>query len=163
MAAVPQIVPVIYLFLLCFAAVSDFRKLRIPNWISLALIALFAFDMLLAGHDRAALHHLGVAVAAFAVGLVLYIFGWWAAGDVKLMAAVALWAGPPKALELVLLTGVLGGFLAIGILMARRAIKFYGLDMTAAKAMVPNWVKLGLCPYGVAIAAAGIAVQPFQS
>jgi prepilin peptidase CpaA len=154
------VVALTYAFLLCFAVVSDFRKLRIPNWISLALVALFCADMLWASNERLFLHHLGIAAAVFAGGLALYVFGWWAAGDVKLMTAIALWAGPPKIVDLLIGTGLLGGLMAVGILVLRKVVRLYGLDLTKAGAALPGWVKLGLIPYGVAIAIAGLIVRP---
>ena len=39
------------------------------------------------------LSHVGAALSVLAAGVLLFLRGWLGAGDVKLMAAVALWTG----------------------------------------------------------------------
>jgi Flp pilus assembly protein protease CpaA len=54
--------------------------------------------------------NLGVAAATFAITSVLYILRWFSAGDVKLLAAVALWAGPTEIVPVVSLTTFWGAY-----------------------------------------------------
>ena len=109
------------------------------------------------------LAHIGV-VAVFAVGIVLFVLRWFAAGDVKLLAAVALWAGLSASLWLVVLTTSLGALLAIGVLGARW-LDAYGdaIGMPSVlRRFLPRWARHGLCPYGVAIGAAALLTVPAQ-
>ena len=100
---------------------------------------------------------LGVALAVFAVGAALFACGWLGGGDVKLLAAAALWAGPAGLPQLLILTGVIGGALALFLLNpAGRQLAF------AARMMIGGGVPpagTGIetpVPYGVAIAGAAL-------
>ena len=55
----------------------------------------------------------GVALAVFLAGAVLFARGWLGGGDAKLLSAATLWAGASQTLGLLLVTGVLGGVLAL--------------------------------------------------
>lgn len=96
--------------------------MRIPNWTVLLLIGLFVPYARTIGCDLPWLHHLGVAAATFAVPRVIYGLHWFSAGDVKLLAAVALWAGPTEILPVVFVTTPIGGVLALLILVLRKAL-----------------------------------------
>jgi Flp pilus assembly protein protease CpaA len=54
------------------------------------------------------------------VGFMLFAVHAFGAGDAKLLAAVALWAGPEYVLDLVLVTAVVGGVFSLVIIFARR-------------------------------------------
>ena len=153
-----------FTFLVVLAVVSDVRQLVIPNWISLALVGAFAGYAALLAPTVPVLAHIGVALAVFAVGIVLFAVRWFAAGDVKLLAAVALWAGPSASLWLVTLTTMLGALLAIGVLGARW-LDNYGEAIgmpSGLRRFLPRWARHGLCPYGVAIGAAALLTVPAQ-
>lgn len=107
---------------LAAASVSDLRRHRIPNVVSLGGTALaLAIAAAMAG-----LHGLLLALAGLAVGLVAflpaYVRGGMAAGDVKLMAAVGAFLGPTQALDAVALTLVAGGLFGLGILACRGSL-----------------------------------------
>jgi prepilin peptidase CpaA len=72
-------------------------------------------------------------------------------GDVKLLTAATLWAGPSSTPALLMVTGVLGGLLTLGMLspLALRAV-FAPAPVDSAKQMP--------VPYGVAIAGAALIV-----
>ena len=44
---------------------------------------------------------------------MLFARGWLGGGDVKLLSAATLWAGAPQTLGLLVVTGILGGALAL--------------------------------------------------
>src|SRR4029077_3934055 len=73
-----------------------------------------------------ALEAIGCAVAVFIGGAILFARGYLGGGDVKLLSAATLWAGPAGTPELLLLTGVLGGALALFLLMP------FGMQIAAA-------------------------------
>ncbi|WP_296425754.1 prepilin peptidase [Yoonia sp.] len=76
--------------ILIAAIVIELRTGRIPNW--LTLLPFIAFIGVAATTpDKAALGwQLGLAAAVFAVGILLFVFGGFGAGAVKLMAGLAL-------------------------------------------------------------------------
>ncbi len=99
--------------LLVWAAMCDVARLRIPNSACLAIVGLFpvfaatapgGFPWLLAGVISAAL---------LILGLIAFSHGLMGGGDVKLMSAVALWAGPERVLDFLFATALAGGALAV--------------------------------------------------
>lgn len=103
--------------LVAVAAVYDFRYRRIPNWLVLAGIAAgFAWHIFFSGWSGP-----GVAGAGLGTGFILYfplyLLRARGAGDVKLLAAVGSIAGAGNCLWIFLLTAVLGGVIAVVILL----------------------------------------------
>ena len=130
------------------AAVVDGRSRRIPNPLplGLALLGLLRIAAGLAagaGFGAAALD-LAAAAAVFLAGAVAFRFRLLGGGDVKLIAAAALWLGAAALGPFLLATALAGGGLAIGFLLVRYAR--------------PDGLAAGL-PYGIAIAAGGILVS----
>jgi len=147
-----------FVFLCICAAIFDYRRLIIPNWISLTLIALFAMHAVLAMQWSAIGAHVAIGLAVFALATASYAFGVFGGGDVKLLAATALWAGPPDIFPLLALTGLLGGVLGIVVLSSRNYIKHYPAlaDRAGEIWNVARWGHDGTCPYGIPIAVAAI-------
>lgn len=114
--------------LLCLAVASDWRAHRIPNRLVLAGLAL-AFGLhgaaSLTGQPILAGPHYWSPLAGMLVGgglfLPLYLLRACGAGDVKLMAMVGAFVGAPLALEAAIYTMVIGGLLALGVLLWRGA------------------------------------------
>ena len=136
---------------LAWAAISDIRTRMIPNWTVLVVIGLFVpWAMLQWGSwDLLALT---AGATALAIGIALYALGVVGAGDAKLFAAVALFAGWGHLLALGLATALVGGVIAIISLAARprRALLMVTLR---GKGDFGRGI-----PYGVAIAIAGALV-----
>ena len=101
------------LALLGWAAVSDWTKRRIPNWLT--------FTLVLTGLAQAALGTgpvgLGGAAAgvgvAFSLTFIYFALGAMCAGDVKLLAGVGAWLGPWGALQVFLAEAVVGALFAL--------------------------------------------------
>jgi prepilin peptidase CpaA len=151
--------------LMATAAFEDFRRLVIPNWLVLALVAVWPL-CLAAGTvaPAAALGALGVAGAVFVAGAFLFARGLLGGGDVKLLCAAALWAGPAGTPELLVLTAALGGILSVFLLSPFGAhVSLAGrlLFGPPGSAAIEN--ERIAVPYGVAIAGAALFVvlQPF--
>ena len=143
--------------LMIWAAVCDFTSLRIPNRLPLAVVLLFAAH---AAANPGTVDWPGgllVALAVFAVAATFFHFRLMGGGDVKLMAAVALWAGPHGVLEFLLVVGLAGGVLA---LIAVTPLRFVFAEAAAALggAKAVRGAFLGVVPYGLAIAAGGLFV-----
>ncbi len=127
MTKLPHLCEVVLAALVIVAAVYDFRFRRIPNWLVLTGFGLgFILNIALLHMDGLVLAALG-AVAAFAVYLPLFALRAMGAGDVKLMVAIGAFTGPRNWIIIFLLTAVLGGILALGLLLLRggmiRALK----------------------------------------
>jgi len=131
--------------LLLVGAIADVRARLIPDWVSLGIAGLYPIYVIAAGSPHW-LGALGVALAVFVVGFALFALGLAGGGDVKLLAATALWAGPAMILPLLVVTGLAGGLVAlvalavVALLRGRKAALGYGI------------------PYGVAIAVGGLSV-----
>ena|SRR5579863_869158 len=158
----PQaIVVTIFGVVMVAAAVEDFRRLIIPNVLPIILCVLWPFHFAAAPSVYGALAAIGCAAAVFLVGAVLFARGLLGGGDVKLLSAATLWAGPAGTPELLLLTGVLGGALALFLLMP------FGMQIAVAARDMLGQPSLALAPerrlampvpYGVAIAGAALIV-----
>ena len=149
--------------LMATAAFEDLRRLVIPNGLILGLCLLWPLHvatapaLTLASGGAAAL----CAGAVFFAGALLFSRGLIGGGDVKLLAAATLWAGPDATPSLLVLTGLLGGLLSLLFLTP------LGAQLGAARPIVlapagaaapgANPVPV-LVPYGVAIAAAALIV-----
>lgn len=94
-------------FALAWAAVSDVTRYEIPNRICLLIGG--AYLVAAAGTPLGPwLGGLATGFAVFAFGLLLFSRGWLGGGDVKLAAAIALWAGPARLSEFALVTALAG-------------------------------------------------------
>jgi prepilin peptidase CpaA len=137
---------------LVFAAVSDVRYRRIPNWTVLAVVILFA-GWAIANGGAGVVSALEAAGLALVVSLVLYALKVMGAGDSKLFTAVALFAGMGSLLLLVVATTLAGGAVALVSLATRprRALAMFTLRGKG------DWGR-GV-PYGVAIAVGGAVIM----
>ena len=82
----------VLLILLGLAAWLDLDQRRIPNWI-VAAIALLWLPYALHSFPAPMPGSLATAAAVLALGMVVWRLGWLGGGDVKLIAALTLWAG----------------------------------------------------------------------
>ncbi len=99
----------VYIFPLVLAGISDFRTLRIPNYLTAALAAAFPLAALAAGQHVDWLSHIEAGFFVFAGGAVLFAAGFMGGGDVKLLAATALWAGLGQVMPLLAMVAIVGG------------------------------------------------------
>ena len=144
---------------MAYAAISDVLTMTIPNRLSLALVLVFFLLAPVVGiglEDLA--RHVAAAAIVLAVCFALFAFGWFGGGDAKLAAAIALWLGLDHTLPFVMQTAIWGGLLTLALL----AFRQYTLPVFAVGR---QWIerlhdrKVGV-PYGVALAAAAVAVYP---
>jgi len=147
-----QIVLYSYVGLVVWAAVNDYREWTIPNRICIALVGLYPAYVLSSPEQVHWVAALVVAEAVFVVGLGLFVFRVMGGGDVKLMAAVALWAGPEHIFTFLFVTSLAGG--ALSLLMLPRL-----LPMRPRAAGTARLAFLGVhVPYGIAVAAGALLV-----
>lgn len=137
--------------LLLAAAVKDIVSRRIPNWIVIALIALYGLALVLGVSVSTWPSGLGAAAIVLIVTYALYHFGVFGAGDAKLFSAVALFIGLANVASFILLTSVIGGLMATGVLILRPKRALRGLTAAGRAEAGGRGI-----PYGVAIALGGI-------
>jgi prepilin peptidase CpaA len=112
------------------AAIYDIRFRRIPNWLVLAgIITGFAWNLYSGGWPG--LGHSGEGLGlGFALYFPLYLLKARGAGDVKLLAAVGAIVGPGNCFWVFILTAILGGIIAMVILLLRGRVRrtFFNLS-----------------------------------
>jgi prepilin peptidase CpaA len=150
---------VLFPAMMAFAAASDLLTMTIPNRVALALVGGFFALALVAGVGATqTLWHLGAGCLVLVVAFALFSRGWVGGGDAKLAAATALWLGFDHLLPYFIYASLLGGALTLALLYFRLA----PLPTWLAQA---QWAQrlhgqdAGV-PYGIALAAAALAVYP---
>lgn len=156
-----------YLFVAIYAALAldaayrDAKHLEIPNRNSIVIAIAFFPAAFLAGlAPLVVAQHMGVALTVLAVGVLLFSMGIIGGGDVKLLAAVAIWIAPADVGRLLIWMALFGGAIAGLVLLVMRA----GLPMPEWLRRLP-WLRPGdrgsmPVPYGIAIAAAALVMLP---
>lgn len=130
---------------LLIAAFTDMRTRKIANWLNLAIAVtapLFWWASGLSLWPGVAMQ-LGLFFGVFAVLTGLWALKTIGGGDVKLLAALALWITPGAFLKLIIIMALAGGFLTI-------AMGFWHVVRRQKERLV--------IPYGVAIAVGGLWV-----
>jgi prepilin peptidase CpaA len=174
----------VYAGILIWAAISDALRLRIPNNVPLALLALYPLYLVSSGDAMQGLPSLGVAAIVFALGFVFFARGWMGGGDVKLLSVGALWAGPHLIGDFLVMASLVGGVQAlVSVLPVRNVLPLWATlalaspgkrtpdggasqsavpgtganDAAGSGSIKPNARRRSL-PYGIAIACGGLYV-----
>jgi prepilin peptidase CpaA len=142
--------------ILLAAAMHDVIARTVPNWMAITLAVLGIASRILHG---SILIGFGAAAAVFVLAAFCWRRGWLGGGDVKLLAAATLWAGLAGTPALLITTGMLGGFMALFLLMP------FGPQLVASARLllgqIPRDQEEGSgvpVPYGIAIAGAALIV-----
>ena len=115
----PVPIQVTLVVLVLIAAAFDIRYRKIPNWLVLTgLLTGLSLSFALLSAQGLKDSVLGAALA-FAVYFPLFALRAMGAGDLKLMVAVASFTGPLNWITLFLTTSVLGGVIAVALLLYR--------------------------------------------
>jgi len=164
------------LALLAVAALTDLRERRIPNWLNALVAALYPAYVLLSPVPVPWPAALGLALLVGLVGLFLFAREQIGGGDVKLIAALSLWAGLDQFVLFALVTTLTGGVLGIASLcywrwipMIQAGFAGFGLAGSGRRGApgaapepnapaAPAGTNAVTLPYGIAIAAGGVAV-----
>jgi prepilin peptidase CpaA len=128
--------------MLIIAATGDLRTRTIPNWlngaIALGAIPFWVVSGLSVWPDMAI--QIGVALAVFAVFALAFHLGAMGGGDVKMVAALALWLPLGAVIKLLVIMSIAGGVLTF-VMLVRHGMAKSGKELEI--------------PYGVAIAFGG--------
>jgi prepilin peptidase CpaA len=146
-----------FALLLIAAAWNDVRTMRIPNRLSIAIVGVFAVWAALAmAQERLAPIDLGLsvllAVVVFILGALAFAIGAFGGGDVKLLSAASLFAGPALLPDLLLVMAIVGGLMGCAI---AAGIQIGPQPAPGGAATVTSRLRASL-PYGPAIAAGGL-------
>ena len=142
------------------AALADATTFTIPNRLTIAIAAAFFPVALILGLPVQTIGACAaVGVLALIVGIGLFALNWCGGGDAKLLAACALWLGLPAILPFLFAMSVVGGLLALTLVLARKAA------LGALAPSGPAWLGRLLepteaLPYGVAIAVGALIAFP---
>jgi prepilin peptidase CpaA len=142
-----------------YAAAMDLLTLTIPNRISAVLVlAFFPLAACVGLEARTFLEHIGAGAAMLALGILLFLPGWFGGGDAKLMAAVALWVGLDNLAAYILYVALAGGTIAT-LFATARALPLPRLLLGEPWALRLHRRDAGI-PYGLALAAGALLVYP---
>jgi prepilin peptidase CpaA len=156
---VTMVVLLVFPVAMIYAAASDLLTMRIPNWVSLLLLAGFAIAAPLTGLTLEAIAwHVAAGALVLTVCFGFFAAGWIGGGDAKLASATALWLGWSALMNYVLIASVLGGVLALVILLVRK-VPLPAFLLRQGWILRLSHAKTGV-PYGIALAAAGLLVYP---
>lgn len=145
--------------LVIVAGLKDLTSMKIPNWISGAMVLAFFPAALGVGlSPMTVATSVGLAALALVLGAGMFALRWIGGGDAKLMAAACLWLGLQGSGMFLLYTGLIGGVFCVTLLFARAHSQPFLFN-------APGWVvqlmePRGDIPYGVAIAAGALAAYP---
>jgi prepilin peptidase CpaA len=155
------IIEVMYAATLCYGCASDIRRLKIPNSVSILVFVLFFVNhSLLASPDSITRHFL-VGGGTLIFGFGLYAVGFVGAGDIKLISALMLWAGPRDGFDFLVVMTIIGGLFAGLLLILQRSMAIWPpASRFIPSSRIRSWAKLGIFPYGVAICGAGLILMP---
>ena len=135
------------------AAVNDLRERRIPNWVAVALLALYAVLAVLEPAKMLIWQSLLTGLAVFAVLFVLFHFRYMGGGDVKLWTVAAVLVGPDYVVPMLVLTTVTGLAVALPYYLSRLVMQ---VRLRTLWEWIPVWsIEQEKLPYGVAIAFGG--------
>ena len=113
---------ILFLGVCLFIAIAygDFRSRRIPNEFIVAILALAAVRIALAGDPIAGLYTLAASSALFVATFLLFWRGLLGGGDVKLIGATGLLVGYHNLFEFLFVMSVSGALIALAILARNR-------------------------------------------
>lgn len=144
--------------LLIYAACSDMARYIIPNWVSIALAAIFPVAALASGMALPEIGmHLLFGAAVLAVGFFLFAANIFGGGDAKLLAAATVWTGFTAFVPFIFWTAAAGGVMAAVLLAMRQFVKQAETNPSFVNHLLQ---KQNGIPYGVAIMAGGLMAIP---
>lgn len=158
------------------AAWIDWRQHKVPNW----LTATIALSGLVVQASVFGWSGLGAGLAGLLVGFGLLIVPWamhgMGAGDVKLMAGIGAWFGPLMTLVSFALGAVLGGVIAVAMILWAGKMKYATANLATISYKMTHkdvlFTDFGsakgfgqtsqLLPYGVPLTIGSLAILAMQ-
>lgn len=155
LASAPGWLVALFLFLLLVAAVEDGWRLQISDWTSGAIAAGAFIAIGIDGPIASLWQNFLLFAAVLGLGTFMFGRGWMGGGDIKLLAASALWFDLSSGWKLLAAIAIAGGVEALSILALRR------LPWPQQEKQRVLLLKRGEgIPYGIAIAL-GVALMTY--
>lgn len=152
------IVTLVFAAPLLAASYTDYYSMKIPNVVCLAMMAGFVLTLPLTWQGLPVLgEHMMVGLTFFLAGFAMYAFGWFGAGDAKLMAAIAIWFGWSDALPFILYTTLFGAALGMFLMVGDKLIPIRLRTSEVGMRLFQGGKDM---PYGMALAAGALFVWP---
>jgi prepilin peptidase CpaA len=146
-----------FVSLVLVAAASDIAMYRIPNIVVLMILVLYPIYVITAPGEQEWLESLGIFALTIAVGIPLAHFNIFGGGDMKLLAAILLWAGPALAPAALLVAVFAGGLISLLMLTKVRFVIASALNSIGRESLGKMFLAKNM-PYGVGLAFGGILV-----
>jgi prepilin peptidase CpaA len=160
-AQIEMLFALVFVASVIYAVLSDYSALRIPNIVSVVLVAAFFFYWMFGGVEGPVWHHIALAIGLLVLLFVFFAIGVLGAGDVKFLAALTLWTGPGDSAFFILTFAILGGLFALLLVVLRAMQKPYPtLAEVPVLAKLSRWARNGICPYGIPIGIAALCTAP---
>lgn len=161
---------IIFSSLMVQAAMTDIRNFTISNKLCLSVALLYPIYLIslylnnVAPNIEYIAYSIGISVLVFSILVALFAFGLIGGGDVKLIPAVALWAGPSLTIKFLLITTICGGFVSLLFIISQYLKKYLlkgksseKINFYVAKSSESDNGEKNI-PYGIAISAGGLYV-----
>ncbi len=155
--SIDSFVIAVFFCLLTLAAINDVTDYRISNRLNLAIAALYPVHVLASPVSIDWIGGIIVGAVMFAIGALLFMLRSMGGGDVKLIVAASLWAGPAYLADFIAVTALSGGVMAVVLMSPLRrglALAFDKCGNEHSRDAVLGKV----LPYGLAIALGGYVV-----
>jgi prepilin peptidase CpaA len=161
---------------LIVAAYIDGKQLRVPNWLTFSMVLSgLIFNTYFNGWQGLGFGLLGMTVGLLCL-LPLYSVGGMGAGDVKLMAGIGAWLGAQVTFNAFLASTVVGGVMAIAMVLhrgafAKHSANFFAILMEFVTIKNPAELsriaaerkpRMFLLPYGIPICIGSIGYFAFH-
>jgi prepilin peptidase CpaA len=148
LASAPGWLATILFLLLLLASLEDLWLLQIEDWLSGGVAAAALVALAVDGPAADLWQNLLLFAIVLGVGTLLFVRGWMGGGDVKLLAACALWFDLDQGWKMLVAVAIAGGIVAMAIMLLR--IIPLPEKVRGKIIWMPKDEEL---PYGVAIAA----------
>jgi prepilin peptidase CpaA len=120
---IPWSYQVMLIIMVAIAAGFDVKYRRIPNWLVVTgLVWGIAMNVFLFGWPGLKTSLIGIGIA-FVIYFPLFMLRGMGAGDVKLMMAIGALVGPANWFLIFMITGILGGVIALLLLAWRKRLR----------------------------------------
>lgn len=143
------------LFITCMvmtAVITDITSFIIPNLLVIILLLTYPVMVVFASVMPDWKISLVIGLCTFFIGFILFALKIMGGGDVKFLSVMTIFVGKSGLLEFAMLVAVLGGALAIILLISRPALSYVYSKFGKSAGVVPRILTVGeAIPYGVAI------------
>lgn len=146
-----------FVSLVLVAAASDIAMYRIPNIVVLMIIVLYPIYVIVTPGEEQWLYSIALFAVTIAVGIPLAHFRIFGAGDMKLLAAILLWAGPALAAPALVVATVAGGLMSLLMLSKVKFIIAGALASIGKESLGKVFLAKNM-PYGAGLAFGGVFV-----